>query len=174
MTEVKAAPAVTEDPYAPTVWGVPKSINEKDLVLPSGQRCRVRELEMEQVLELDLIDALDTFTGQLSDDGTPVEEVAEKSFLDFLKNKPQREKFLETMDKVIPVVVVAPFVNPNPPKGRAKNPNKVYVSDISLQDKMSIFSSVFSGFGEVSKFREEQEEGVGDLAESQGLPHDAE
>lgn len=160
---------MTEDKYALTAWGAPKNINEKDVTLPSGQLCRVRELQMEDVLELDLIDAVDTFTGQLIDDRADGKETSHesdaKSFLTFLRDKEKREKLLKIVDATIPRAVVAPVVLPALPKGRAKKEGFIYVDQIELNDKLAIFTEIFQGFGDVSKFREEQAEGVGTLAE---------
>lgn len=164
-----------ETEYTPDVWGAPKSVNEKDLTLPSGQRCRIRELNMEDVLELDLIDLMDSFSGQIMTDGTAkVANEGVGTFMEFLKNKQKRETFMNTVDSVIPVVVVAPTVTAMPKEGRVLRKDKIYPSMISFNDKLAIFTEAFSGFGEVSSFRTEQEASVGAVEESESVQHEAE
>lgn len=160
------------DPYALTGWGSQSREKEKDLTLPSGQRCRVRMLGMEDILELDLLDAMDTFSKHLIKDvkkpgkQETEEEDSGLEFLKMLKDGDRMKDLRKTVDKVVPVVVLKPQVWPNPGKNKTPDPGKLYVKDIDLSDKFVIFSAVFEGFGPgMADFREESEKSVGAVEE---------
>lgn len=151
--------------YAPTAWGNKVSM-EKDLVLSSGQKCRVRKLEMEDILELDILDVMDTFTSQLVAEPDDNKNSDPMEMLKLLKDSDRREKLMSAINRVIPVTVVAPQVLPDPEPGRPKKPGHIYISMIDLVDKMEIFGAAFDGWGDVTGFREETQESLGAVAES--------
>lgn len=160
------------DQYAPTVWGN-KNEEGRDLTLPSGQKCRVRKIGMEDILELDLIDLMDTFTKQLTaepSDKKTEEDATGDAFMEMLKDPDRRHKIITAINSVVPRAVIAPSVEPLPEKSYKKAPGLIYVDDISLEDRFAIFGASFDGWGDVSKFRAEQTEGVGAVAESESVP----
>lgn len=157
--------------YELTGWGRKPSDNEKDVKLPSGQLCRVKVLEMEDIIELDLIDALDTFSGKLLEDPRKSkkkkkDEGPMNGFMDLLRDKERSKKLIETINKVIPQAVVIPTVLPIPAEGEERREDGLYVDRIPLPDRFTIFGATFEGFGGgMSDFREESQESVGAVDE---------
>lgn len=164
------------DKYALTVWGN-KADEGKDFTTPSGQLCRIRKLEMLDILELDIIDLMDTFTKQLvAEPGKSKEQEEEATgaaFLDMLRDPARRHKVIDAINDVVPRAVIAPAVEPLPEKNYRKVPGTLYVDDLSLEDRFAIFGESFQGWGDVSKFREEEAEGVGVVAEGESLPNNS-
>lgn len=151
--------------FAPTQWKRKKS--QFEVTLPSGQKCLCRSVTMEDILELGILDVMDTFTGQLL--AEPESKEADQSVsatFEMLKDKERRDKFLGAINKLIPKAVVLPRVHEDPFPGYEKEEDKVYVSDIELQDKMEIFAKTFGGWGDASTFRPESEKPLGSVAES--------
>lgn len=154
------------DKYAPTVWG--NKVDEgRDFTTPSGQLCRIRKIGMEDILELGLLDIMDTFTNQLTanPEAKPSEEEVGDAFLEMLKDPERRHKIVTAINEVVPRAVMAPSVEPLPEKNYRKVPGLLYVDDLSLEDRFAIFGASFDGWGDVSKFREEEKENVGAVAE---------
>lgn len=162
------------DKYAPSVWGN-KAEEGKDFTTPSGQLCRVRKLEMLDILELDIMDLMDTFTKQLvAEPGKEAtEEATGMAFLDMLRDPQRRDKIIDAINNVVPRAVIAPVVEPLPEKQYRKVPGTLYVDDISLEDRFAIFGESFQGWGDVSKFREEEAGSVAVVAEGESLPNNS-
>lgn len=170
-----------EDQYSLTGWTTegPKSY---DLKLPSGQVCLVQPIELERVLEMGLVDALDTFSAKLlpttakgkkkpADRAKTKKQQDEEALADIMGLLGDREKFSklkETMDQVVVECVLKPKVYADLPAGEEPVEGRLYVKRINFIDKMEIFSSVMDGMGDLGQFREGQETGVGDLAEKPG------
>ncbi len=161
-----------EDEYAVTGW----NFSEKffDLTLPSGQRCQVRKLEMEDILRMNLVNELDTFSAaiQVGDDKDDKRSDEERG-TDVMKKLTEQadglSKFQGTMDKVIMECVQKPSVQPAPKGNSKRKPGVAYIDAIGFMDKMTIFSAVFDGMSDMESFRAESEDAVGAVeSESSG------
>ena len=160
-----AASATPVNPYGLTAWGAQFNHIEFDVTCPSGQRCRARQLQMEDALALGVLDSLDVFTpavmSGVNDDSRPQkQEDNNAAILGGLSDPEKRANFFGTVNKVIAHTVVIPKVvlvdDGNLPEGT------VFANDIPFADKMHIFRVVFSSRGDaLQSFREGQE---GDVA----------
>lgn len=175
-----------EDQYSLTGWST-EGPKRYDLKLPSGQVCLIQPLELERILEMGLIDALDTFSGSLIPNNTKKKKPAdraktkkqqdEEALADIMGLLGDPEKFgklKKTMDQVAVECVVKPQVFADLGKDEEPVPGRLYVSRINFMDKMEIFSSVMDGMGDLGRFREGSEDGVGDVAEKSGPGNSAE
>lgn len=164
---------LSADPYALVGWGIGPVT--KDLKLPSGQTCKIEMLDMERILELGLVDALDTFSSGLlpgvakkGSKAKTKKQSDEESMADILGLLGDPEKFgklKETMNKVAVECVVQPKVWADPESDQEPVEGRLYVSRIPFADRMEIFSGAMDGMAELGQFREGQEAGVGDVAE---------
>lgn len=161
------------DPYAVTSWG-PNAKEPFDVVTPSGQRCLVRKLEMDDILSSGILNDLDSFTAALVAEETPSSEVDPKEMMKLFADKEKFGKMVETMDKVLVLTVLRPTILPVPAEGVSRETGKAYVDQVNFMDKMAIFSQVFDGLSGMGEFREEQEAGVGTVANEQTLQSAAE
>lgn len=156
--------------YTPTAWKK-KEEETFDIELPSGQIILAKKLGMKEIIKTGMVAQLDTFTAQLLPDGTSSpEKDANRVILDAIKDEKKFEQLEQTINKVVLVCVLQPKVLPIPPEGYDRNPEAVYIDDISLDDKMYIFSIVFEGNGDMSQFREGQ---GGDMAAVEAKPEPA-
>lgn len=157
------------DDFAPKSWAVaPKPFVLK---LASGQKCLVRKLGMEDIIKLDMLDDLDTFTPQLvpSESGKP--ETAISSIRKSLGPMAESSKFSKlenTINKVTIACVLKPKVLPVPEEGEERKEGQAYVDYISFGDKMYIFGEVFEGMSDMESFREEQTASVELPADGEG------
>lgn len=150
-------------PISPDVWGV---INKPIILeMPSGQKCRVRVLEMEDIIRLNLVNELDTFSG-FFEEHDPNNPDSGMSMMKKLSDGDNFDRFSNTMDKVVVDSVVEPRILP---RDANHEPGAVFVNQVPFVDKMAIFSAVFKGLGDMGDFREEQSDGVG-AVEEQPIP----
>lgn len=166
--------------YSLTGWG--KQSKEFDIVLPSGQTCLVTKLQMEAIVELGLMNDLDSFTGSIIPDkksskkksAKQEEQDTEDSFVNALKDKTQFSKMMGTIDKVVVACVVIPAVTHVPAEGEERRDDVVYTDMIDFNDKLTIFGKVFDGLGGMEPFRPGSEPALGAVAESPGAALQAE
>jgi len=169
---------INEDEFAVTSWG--ESAPEPfGITLPSGQRCLVRKLEMEDVLAHGLLNDLDSFSTSLLED----EESKDESAEDVMKSFQDSEKFTKltaTVNKIVMITVLRPSVYPKPESSMhpvtretiagIRIPGRAYVDQISFMDKMAIFQAVFEGMKGLDRFREGQEAGLGTVEDVEAVP----
>ena len=139
------------NPYAPVGWRRKQRI-EFDLTMPSGQRCRVMRLERDDLLRLNLIQELDTFTPLLMENSISDAE-RQGQMETMVKDDPQAlVKMLHAVDKVVMAATINPrittdekLVNYGSEKDWA-NPDfvaTVLLDDIDTFERMFIFGSAF-------------------------------
>ncbi|QXO13679.1 tail assembly chaperone [Gordonia phage DumpTruck] len=147
-----------KNPYEVTSWGQDSGLF--DIELPSGQVCQARKLEMEDIIRLGLINDLDTFTTLYGDE----DEIKQTSDIDFIKKISEGDGFgrlLNTLNLVTIECVVQPQVWPVPDQKKERKSNRVYIDAIKFEDKMFIFSKVFTGMSAMADFREEPGDDLG-------------
>jgi hypothetical protein len=171
------APAPTADP-APygSGWGK-KAEEEFDIITPSGTRCRVKPLGLEDAMGLGLLDSLDMFTNTLMKpvlNSTSEEEKPELDgnamILKGLTDPEKRAKFFGMLNRITAHATVVPRVvlidDGELPEGT------VFAGDIPFSDKMAIFRSVMNNkeaTAVTAAFRAGQEEGLGAVADDEGV-----
>jgi hypothetical protein len=154
------------DPYAVTSWGVVNAPFE--MTTPSGQKCLVRKLTMEDVLAHGLINELDGIGTALIDETVPEDsEAAGASLLVAFKDTEKFTRLERTINKITQITVMQPVIYGVPdevinPQTRKPEPGsrvtgRAYVDQISFMDKMSIFGKVFEGFKGLEQFREDEQ-----------------
>lgn len=179
------------DPYAVTSWGETASSEPFGITLPSGQRCLVRRLEMEDVLANGLLNNLDAFSSSLLDEAGSAKAESPEEVLGAFQDKEKFGKLGDTINKIVLITVVKPSVFPLPVEGDIDpetgllvgqiNPmtgekitgrvkGRVYLDQINFMDKMFIFQSVFEGLNGLDRFREGQEAGLGTVEDVQAVP----
>lgn len=168
------ATSVPADPYAVTAWGH-SSVVTRDLVLPSGQRCLIKQLEMQDVLRLDIMDVIDTFTGSLlsSSEKKRKKGKVEEEGADVVRLLADPENFTKMNDAVNKIVVASvlkPQIHPIYPNDQTwfRKDGLIYVDSIAFNDRMEIFNASFESLGDMTPFRDEQASGLGAMAPEQG------
>lgn len=172
------------DRYAPiAAWTAPQDM---DMTLPSGQVVLVRKIQMEDVVDLGLVEALDMFqeiAGKGNDAVASAGKTkkakaeAEESFgMSMMKDREGFKKILRLADRVTVATVVKPRIEfpVAGPDGKAlpmidREPG-LYVDQVPFEDKMHIFSSIFKGMEELDSFREESGEDVADIPAVADVP----
>lgn len=174
----KAAPIILERAEDATVytngaWGQKAVEQEFDIVTPSGQRCRVKRMSVEDMVFNGAIDDLDAISSlvetvhlqprrgkgapQLSPEQQKVQEAR-----DGLKllGDPNMKKAFSMVDMIVSKTVVAPVVHLRD-NSVPTIPGAIYVDMIDIEDRFFIFSQVMSGMEGAATFRQEPSEAVG-------------
>ena len=146
-----------------TTW---KSAAEKrqgyDFRVSSGQLCRIRSTDLQQLILDGVIDDIDAVTKLVASDimskkavapkGKTATASAIKESLEFLGSDEGRTA-IQLMDAILPHVVIAPAVLPDPADPADRNPDLIYVSDIDINDRAEIFAEVMKGVEKAAQFR---------------------
>lgn len=159
QAKTSAAPANVEitavsadkDPYAPSVWGS----DEFDFVAPSGQRCRLRRLQIEALVEAGILDKVSRLPGL-------AEELVEKAEgAPPAKEIPSREQIravVEICNELLPLAVVRPTISrmPDPeaedPKDRERQPGRIYPDSVDIWDRVAIMERLLKGVKALDRF----------------------
>jgi len=150
-TAMAAAETVQNpDQYAVTAWGQ----FDKDFTCPSGQRCRVRQLQFHEVMAGGLLDTLNTLQGVVSKGVRKGQGQPPLDAMKLLQDKKTSKQFADVVDQVVCMVVTVPKVHPLPDDGLRKD-GVVYVDTIGFMDKMEIFTEALGAVKELERFRGE-------------------
>lgn len=150
QANVPTVPAAPADPYAVTTWGE----TEYDFKVPSGQTCRMRKLQPEEMIATGILDQMTKLPGIVQEqidkaEGAPPVKVSVESV-----DTNQITSLLEVLNKLIPLVVAIPQVWPNPGEYETRVPGRVYVGDIELADRIAIMERATGGVNKFDNFRE--------------------
>jgi hypothetical protein len=127
----------------------------------------LRRLDMGDLLKLGIAEELDFMSKALMQDDKSKEakEAVSSAVM-------QGENF-ERMETMVNAVVVAGVIKPKiqavPAHDAARQPGQVYVDSVPFNDRIELFSVIFDSEG-LSTFREEQEDGVGNVADEPSVP----
>jgi hypothetical protein len=147
-TAQPSPPATPQDPYAVTAWGE----TEYDFRTPSGQLCRMKKLRPEELVEAGLLDRI-TRLPAFAD--AEVRKAEGQPPLSSIPSKEDLAVVVETLDELIPMVVVKPHVARVPKDGEGRVEGVVYTDMIELTDRIAIMERAVQGVSKMDKFREE-------------------
>lgn len=178
------------DKYAPAAWAEA----EFEFPLPSGGVCLLRKIDPLELGEHGLLDKLDFATSVVMNTHaknaslTPVERVKRDrarreakargenpdvvdaaemdmaSMKEIMNNAKNSQGFRAVMDQLLVLGVVAPEMHLPPEKREDKVKGLFYTDAVPFNDKMAVFNKLMEGVRTVEQFREESEEGVGNVA----------
>lgn len=162
---------MSEDKYAlSTVWEKSNEFKRPfDYTLKeSGQTCLIRRMDMGDFLKLGVAEELDFMSKALM-----TSDKADESAQDAVSSAMMKSANFQKMERMINLVVqagvVKPHLQPVPEHDAARQPGQVYVDSVPFNDRLELFSVIFDSEG-LSTFRDEQENGVGDVADEPVIP----
>lgn len=160
------------DRYAPTTWGNTDSNADQpfDFQTPSGQTCLIRRLGIEDIFAMGLLNKLDFFSQAIEKDDSAKPKHSENNENESLTKAIMSNsgQMMETINSIVVAGVVQPPVYALPENPSLKKSGLLYVDKIPFNDRVAIFSEVLDVEG-LSTFREEPENGVGDLSTEQSI-----
>lgn len=131
------------------------------------QTVLVRRLDMGDLLKLGIAEELDFMSKSLmSDNNSNTPKEAVNSAVMKAENFGRMEKMINS---VVVAGVVKPHLQATPEHEAARQPGQIYADSIPFSDRMELFSLIFDSEG-LSTFREEQENGVGNVADVPSVP----
>lgn len=162
---------MSEDKYAlSTVWEKSNEFKRPfDYTLSeSGQTCLVRRMDMGDFLKLGIAEELDFMSKSLMTD-TKESDNAQQAVSSAMMKSGNFSKMEKMINLVVLEGVIKPKVYNVPEHDNARQAGLLYIDAIPFGDRMELFSVIFDSEG-LSTFREEQEDGVGDLANVTDVP----
>jgi len=144
----------------------------------TGQKVRIRRLDMGDLLKLDIAEEMDFMSKAVMSTETPAQEKPEaQTSQEAVANAIKNSKNFSKMEKMINLVVAAGVIKPQlyaaPEHENARQAGLNYVDEVPWNDRMELFSVIFEMDG-IATFREEEEPGVGDVADVPSVPLPAE
>lgn len=141
--------------------------DQGQVVRKRGQKLLIRRLDMPALLKLGIANEMDFMTKALmnseGNSKSPQEAVA-----DAIKTAENIARMEKMVDKVCVEGIMKPKIHALPEHDNARQAGLFYVDDIPWEDRQELFSVIFDTEG-LSDFREEQEPGVGDVADVQDV-----
>lgn len=182
----------TEDEYAPTAWGQQQAVGyAEDIIVPSGQKARVRRPGLKGLVAAGVLDHMDSLTKIVGEKHIKRAKggALQKIDVEAIAKDPKKiVEMVDVMDKIVEHVVLRPIVHKTPPCDVCKNDyswhdyappgevdhepdlpleeGKVYTHQIDDDDKMYIINFAVGGTRDLESFRKQREELV-DSVESQ-------
>lgn len=141
--------AKNEDPYTPTTWGK----YDEELIVRSGQRCRVKKLDLPDLIAAGMMDRLNTLEGVVSKNIRQGKGQPPLDPMKMLKDKRTGAQFGNLIDEVVVLVVTAPKLHLPPEKFSDRVEGLVYVDTVSFTDKIEVFQHAMGGLESLAKFR---------------------
>lgn len=153
-----------EDAYAPTTWGQ----YDKEISVPSGQKCRVRTLDFNDVMGAGFLDKLNTLQGVVDKHSKKAEGQPPIDPMKLLKDKRTVSQFSSMIDEVVCMVVTAPMVVMPPAKYEDRKTGIVYADTVPLADKLEIFQEAMGAMSDLESFRGGAGQSAERVADEQG------
>lgn len=152
-------------------YGLGKSAQQIELVLPSSETCLVIRPGVQGLIKAGILDNLDTLTGlvqtELIDSKDPR---IKQQAVNALASRPgDLLKAMSLVDRVVCHVVKAPEVEMPPESDSERDPETLYADDVDLDDKMFIFQFVVGGTRDIEQFRKQSEELLGGIPTVQNV-----
>lgn len=161
---------MSDDKYAPSAaWEKSNEFKRPfDYTLKeTGQVCLVRRMDMGDLLKLGVAEELDFMSKALMTD----EKSGEGA--EAISSALMKSKNFSNMERMINNVVLEGVIKPKlqaiPQHDAARQPGQLYIDAIPFNDRLELFSVIFDSEG-LSTFREEPENGVGDVANVSDVP----
>jgi hypothetical protein len=140
------------DRYVATSWGE----LEYDFTTPSGQLCRLKKLDLTELAEAGILDKVTRLPGVVGGviakaEGQPPQPESHPGEM------PSRETIATVVDVVnilVPLVVVAPRIEPLPAEGEERFPGRIYVDSIEIADRIAIMNRVLGTVARLDSFRQ--------------------
>lgn len=132
------------------------------------QTVLIRHLDMGDLLRLGIAEELDFMTKALMTDDTKPEKPEEA-----VSNAILKADNFKRMERMVNLVCVAGIIKPElhmPPEHEsARQGGLIYIDSVPFNDRMELFSVIFETEG-LSTFRQEQDDGVGNLQHVSDVP----
>lgn len=134
----------------------------------TGQVCLLRRMDMGDFLKLGIAEELDFMSKALMTDTTQ-EANAQEAVSSAMMKSDNFNKMEKMINLVVQSGVIKPHLQPIPEHEAARQPGQVYVDSVPFNDRLELFSVIFDSEG-LSTFREEQTDGVGNVADVPNVP----
>ena len=137
-----------------------------------GQIVYLRRLDMGDLLKLGIAEEMDVMSKALMTPDTKIPE-NDQSAKEAVASVVARADNYVKMERMINLVVAGGAIEPRiyevPEHENARQRGLMYVDEVPWDDRMELFSVIFETDG-LSTFREEQEPGVGNVADEPSVP----
>lgn len=146
----RGAPQAPET-YSASGWGAEVQF---ELTTPSGKKCLAHELSIERLIEMGLLETINSLSGIIESEVLP--QASGQPQVDMKKmmaNGEQLVGVLGLVNVIICEAVDAPVVHPVPEAGEARVVGNVYVDSIPLTDRFFLFNEVTGGLDSLAAFR---------------------
>ena len=142
---------------------------------PSGQMTLIHRLDMSDLLRLGVAEDMDFMAKALMASEKTAEESEKKpddpaaAATEVVLKAQNFEKLENTINLVVHAGMIKPKTWLVPRDENARQAGLLYIDAIPFEDRMVLFTKIFETEG-LTTFRQEQEDGVGDVADEPSVP----
>jgi hypothetical protein len=133
------------------------------------QTCRVRRLDMGDLLKLGIAEELDFMSKALMTQDSPDDQKAKEAVASAITSAENFGRMEKMINSVVCAGVVLPKLELPPNDENARVAGVIYADSIPFSDRIELFSVIFESEG-LSTFREKQEDRVGNVADVTVVP----
>jgi hypothetical protein len=148
-------PGQAPESYAASAWG---TATDFEVTVPSGQKCLCRELTVERLIEMGLLQAINSLESIVANKVLPAAQgqrpPAEIDMSALVKDADKLMLVLDLVNAIVCEAVVAPRVHPVPEEGEERVAGLVYVDSIAMGDRFALFSEVTGNLEGLATFRQ--------------------
>ena len=127
------------------------------------QTCLIHRLDMGDLLKLGIAEELDFMSKALMTQETPDDQKAKDALATAITSAENFSRMEKMINSVVCAGVILPKLHLPPIHENARQAGLVYADSIPFSDRIELFSVIFETEG-LSTFRQEQEDGVGNVA----------
>lgn len=154
-------------PTAVSTWK--KSSQSPLLTLPSGNTMRVKKIGLQALMKTGKMpNSLMAYAEQAVQKGKK-QEVTQNDMVAILQDEEKVREIAIFMDQVTIICAEEPIVHELPDDGVEKDPDLLYIDEVSEEDKSFLFQAVMGGTTDVETFREEQSGNVAAVRRRQNV-----
>lgn len=162
--------AMDADPYRVTAWG-----QFTDFTCPSGQRCALKPINLEELLTMGVLEDINALTGIVEADVIrPAQGLPPVNTEKLLQNKGRIADVMRVVDQVVLSVVAKPSLTSDRDDSGKKiaeehrEAGRVYIDTVNIGDRIAIFNEALRGVKDLESFRAAADQPGGSVAGQQG------
>lgn len=144
-----SAPTLPKVEPSDNVWASKKLKDSNDFICPSGQKCKLRKLQPEALMEAGVLDQVTRLEGLAQELVNRAEGVPPSK--QKLPSRDELKQLLDLINVVVPLAVDEPKVHGDDVEDLPAD--AIRVSDIDLSDRVAIMNEALSGLKAFDNFR---------------------
>jgi hypothetical protein len=132
------------------------ALSNEPIEMPSGNFLRIKRVGLQAMMSMGMVpNSLMAFAQKAVAKGEGKQGIDDDQLVDLVQDEEKVREIGRFMDNVACFTAVEPTIAPLPEAGVERDPDQLYVDDVSEEDKMFLFQLATGGTADVESFRAE-------------------